>query len=515
MVATSQPLAAMAGLRILLQGGNAMDAAVAVSAVLSVTEPHQTGLGADLFALVYRRDTGRVQALNASGPAPRTARLEDYLARGWHEIPLDSPWAWTVPGCVDGWHQMLKAHGTLPLRDVLTPAIQYAEDGFPVSPVDADYWTRHAARLQQDPGSRKALLIDGRLPRPGDVLVQKDLARTLHLLAAGGRDVFYRGEIADRLVTYSDAVGGLLKREDLDGYTAEWSEPIGTDYRGIRVLECPPNGQGLAALLALRAIGGSDLAALPRDSAECWHLLIEAAKLGLVQSRASVADPRFQNVPIKAMLSDRHTAANRQKLAAATSAVDGSAASRSSLSNTAYAAVVDNAGNAVSLICSVYNDFGTGHTVDGLGFLMQNRGACFSLDPAHPNRLAPGKRPYHTIIPSMLLKDGGLYACLGFVGGFMQPQGHLQLVVNLLDYGMDVQTAVDTLRFRWESGRQVIVEDGFPPETYAGLAARGHEVVRRDGHLGFGGAQIIARDAAQGVLVGGSEPRQDGCAVGY
>ena len=515
MVATTQPLAAMAGLRVLLGGGNAVDAAVASAACLGVTEPFQTGVGGDAFALIYRSDTGRVQALNASGPAPRLAQLEEYRRRGWPEIPPDSPLSWTVPGCVDGWHQMLKAHGTWTLRDVLAPAIQYADDGFPVSPVDAHYWHRETPRLLRDPGCRKMLLIDGHPPKPGDVLVQKELAKTLRLIAEGGRDSFYCGEIAEKLVAYSDTAGGLLKREDLKAYSAEWCEPIGIEYHGFRVLECPPNGQGLAALLSLRAVENSSFSTLPRDSAECWHLLIEAAKLGLAGSSAYVADPRFQAVPVEELLSDEHTRENSRKLAAAAKATDGTEHFGAGMANTAYVAVVDKAGNAVSLISSVYDNFGSGHAVDGLGFVMQNRGRGFSLDPAHPNRLAPGKRPYHTIIPSMMLRNGRLYACVGFVGGFLQPQGHLQLIVNLVDYGMDSQAAVNALRFRWFEGRRVLAEDGLPPETYIGLESRGHEVLRQRGHYGLGGAQIIILDEARGVIEAGSEPRMDGCAVGF
>lgn len=514
MVAASQPLAAAAGLRMLLRGGNAVDAAVATAAALGVTEPHQTGLGGDAFALIYLAKESRVRALNASGIAPQAARLEDYLARGLTKIPMRSPLAWTVPGCLDGWQQMLDAHGTMTLAQVLEPAIEYAENGFPVSPVDVLSFVAAEQMLAADPGSRRSLLIDGRAPRPGDILVQKDLAQTLRKIAKGGPDLFYRGEIATKLVAYSETHGGLFTKEDFASYHATWEEPIAVDYHGYRVLECPPNGQGLAALLALRTVEEVDFSALPRDSAECWHLLIEAIKMGLTDAMAYVADPRIEKVPVEALLSDEYTAARRKAIRTGKAAAEVPPGVPPGYSNTVYMSVVDAEGNAVSFINSIYDDFGTGHTVEGLGFPMQNRGACFSLQPGHPNRVGPGKRPYHTIIPGMVLKDGQLYSSFGVMGGFMQPQGHLQVLVNLLDYGMDVQTAVDEPRFQWLEGRKVMLEDGLPEETYTTLESWGHLVDRRV-HRGFGGAQVIVRQPGNGVLVAGSEPRQDGCAIGY
>ena len=507
MVATAQPLASAAALRILLAGGNAVDAAVAAAAVLGVTEPFQTGLGGDCFALIYQARTGRVRALNASGPAPAAANLADYLAAGFTRMPMKSVLSWTVPGCVDGWCRMLAECGTMPLGDVLAPAIGYAEYGFPVAPDDASYWLASEAMLQADPGARANVLIDGRAPRSGEVLVQKTLARTLRLVAEGGRDAFYAGPIADRLVAYSQRVGGLLAHDDLRNYRAEWQDPIGIDYRGRRILQCPPNGQGFAALLALRGVEGVDFTSIPRDSAECLHILIEATKDGMTQSAARVADPRFAPFDVAAALAVPGVATVSPFAASAPPSPAPAPA------DTVYAAVVDGQGNAVSFINSVYGDFGSGHNVDDLGFMMQNRGACFSLKAGHPNCLAPGKRPFHTIIPAMALREGAPSLVFGVVGGFMQPQGHLQVLVNLLDYGMDVQSAIDTPRFFWEAGRRVVVEDGFPAATYDRLGSWQHEVIRRQGHHGFGGAQVIAID--KGVLIGGSDPRQDGCAIGY
>jgi gamma-glutamyltranspeptidase/glutathione hydrolase len=505
MIATAHPLASLSGMRMLLAGGNAVDAAVAAAAVLGVVNPYQTGLGGDAFALLYLAGDRRVRALNASGPAPAAATLDSYRARGLDVVPKHSPLAWTVPGCVDGWSQMLEAHGRFSLHEVLQPAIEYAEGGFPVAPGDAHSWNLSEARLQRDPEAARTLLIDGKAPKAGEVLVQRDLAKTLKLVAEGGRDAFYKGQIAERLAAYAERAGGLLRRSDLAAYRAQWQEPIGVDYRGCRILECPPNGYGLAALIALKAIAGVDLSAYPRHSAECWHLLIEAMKHAMIQAQDHVADPRFADVPVDQLLA----AARRPSGWTATAP----ASKAWGKSDTVYLAATDAEGNAVSFINSVYDDFGSGHVAEGLGFAMQNRGAGFSLDPAHPNRLAPGKRPFHTIIPGMVLRDGELHSVFGVTGGFMQPQGHLQLLVSLLDYGLDVQTVIDTPRFWWEDGRRVVIEAGLPDAVCWTLAQWGHDIVRRE-HRGMGGAQIVAR-LPDGVWVAGSEPRQDGCAIGY
>ncbi len=505
MIATAHPLASLAGTRMLLAGGNAIDAAVAAAAVLGVVEPYQTGLGGDAFALLYIASEARVRSLNASGPAPAAATLEEFHARGFDSVPRKSPLAWTVPGCVDGWSQMLAAHGRFSLREVLQPAIEYAEGGFPVAPGDAHSWRQSEALLREDPEAARTLLVDGRAPRAGEVVVQPDLARSLRLVAEGGRDAFYGGEIADRLAAYAREKGGLLDRDDLARYRAEWQEPIDIDYRGYRIVECPPNGQGLAALIALNAIANVDLPAHSRQSPECWHLLIEAMKDAMIEAQRHVADPRFADVPVARLLADAKAPAQW--------AASAPVARASGRSDTVYLAATDSEGNAVSFINSIYEDFGSGHVARGLGFAMQNRGAGFSLDPAHPNRLEPRKRPFHTIIPAMMLRDGALHAAFGVTGGLMQPQGHLQLVVNLVDYGQDVQSAIDLPRFWWEEGRRVVIESGVPDATCAALERWGHDIVRRE-HRGMGGAQIIGR-LPDGVWVAGSEPRQDGCAIGF
>jgi len=505
MVASAHPLASLAGMRMLLHGGTATDAAVAAAAVLGVVEPYQTGLGGDAFALLYDARNRRVRALNASGPAPAAATLEHYRARGLDTVPRHSPLAWTVPGCVDGWAQMLETAGRFTLAKVLEPAIEYAEHGFPITPCDARSWSQSEELLRADADAARALLIDGRAPQAGEVLMQPDLARTLHLLAAGGRDAFYEGEIAERLVAYAQRRGGLLAARDLAAYRAEWQDPIGVDYRGFHVLECPPNGQGLAALVALRILSQSDLPRHPRDSAQCWHALIEATKQGMIDAERHIADPRFVAVPVDAMLAD-----SSRVIGPYASAPRATAWGRS---DTVYLATTDAEGNAVSFINSIFDDFGSGHVAETLGFAMQNRGAGFSLDPAHRNCLAPAKRPFHTIIPGMILHGDALHAAFGVTGGLMQPQGHVQLVVNLLDYGLDVQSAIDEPRFWWEEGRRVVIEDGVPEATCGTLAQWGHEIVRRE-HRGMGGAQII-RQLSDRVFVAGSEPRQDGCAIAW
>ncbi len=400
---------------------------------------------------------------------------------------------------------MLAEYGRLSLREVLHPAIEYAEEGFAVAPGDALSWSINEARLLADPPAARALLIDGRSPHIGEVLIQSDLARTLRILASGGRDAFYEGEIAERLVAYSTLAGGLLSRRDLADYRAEWQEPIGVDYRGYRVLECPPNGQGLAALLALKAISKIDLSQYLRESPECWHVLIEATKQAMVRAQDHVADPSFTTVPVHELLSTDFPPIGWTATAPVAKAWG--------RSDTVYLGVADAEGNAVSFINSVFDDFGTGHVAEGLGFAMQNRGAGFSLDPNHPNRLAPGKRPFHTIIPGMVMHEDKLHTIFGVSGGFMQPQGHLQLLVNLFDYDLDVQSSIDMPRFWWEEGKRVVIEEGVSSETCAQLEAWGHEITRR-GHRGMGGAQIISA-LPGGVWAAGSEPRQDGCAIGY
>jgi gamma-glutamyltranspeptidase/glutathione hydrolase len=518
MVAASQPLAAQAGLRILLAGGNAADAAVATAAALNVVEPMSTGIGGDVFALVYDAAQRRVRALNGSGRAPRAIALDTFARRGLTEIPLTGMLPVTVPGAVDAWATLLAEHGTLPLGQVLAPAIAYAEHGFPVSELIARAWHMAVPKLQQHPDAARTYLIDGRrAPRPGEIFHQPNLARTLRMIAEGGRDAFYRGPIAEAIVHTSEQYGGLLTMEDLAGHRSTWETPIHATYRGYTVYECPPNGQGLTALLALNILSGFELAPLGPGSAEALHLQIEALRLAFADAARFIADPAMVAVPVDELLSEAYSA-RRRALIRHDRAADTVAAGHVPVSeDTVYLTVVDEAGNAVSFINSLYYGFGSGVVVGDTGICLQNRGACFVLDPEHPNCLAPGKRPYHTIIPGMVLRGDRLWSSFGVMGGFMQPQGHVQVLVNMLDFGMNPQEALDAPRFEliapYVEPKAVALERGIDPQAAAALAALGHQIVP-SGVFGFGGGQIIVVDE-NGVRHGGSDPRKDGCAVAY
>ena len=518
MVAASQPLAAQAGLRILLAGGNAADAAVATAAALNVVEPMSTGIGGDVFALVYDAAQRRVRALNGSGRAPRAIALDTFARRGLTEIPLTGMLPVTVPGAVDAWATLLAEHGTLPLGQVLAPAIAYAEHGFPVSELIARAWHMAVPKLQQHPDAARTYLIDGRrAPRPGEIFHQPNLARTLRMIAEGGRDAFYRGPIAEAIVHTSEQYGGLLTMEDLAGHRSTWETPIHATYRGYTVYECPPNGQGLTALLALNILSGFELAPLGPGSAEALHLQIEALRLAFADAARFIADPAMVAVPIDELLSEAYST-RRRALIHRDRAADTVAAGHVPVSeDTVYLTVVDEAGNAVSFINSLYYGFGSGVVVGDTGICLQNRGACFVLDPEHPNCLAPGKRPYHTIIPGMVLRGDRLWSSFGVMGGFMQPQGHVQVLVNMLDFGMNPQEALDAPRFEliapYVEPKAVALERGIDPQAAAALAALGHQIVP-SGVFGFGGGQIIVVDE-NGVRHGGSDPRKDGCAVAY
>ncbi|MFQ5711251.1 MAG: gamma-glutamyltransferase [Candidatus Geothermarchaeales archaeon] len=518
MVATSQPLAAQAGVRMLLEGGNAIDAAIAASAALNVVEPMSTGIGGDLFALIYLAGSKRVRALNASGRSPYAANLDYFSQRGLREIPLSGMMPVTVPGTVDGWATMLEEHGTMGLPEVLRPAIEYAEDGFPVTEVISALWRGSVSLLAAHPSSAKAYLIDGRAPLPGEVFKQPDLAKTLRMIADGGRDVFYRGEIAEVIIRFSQENGGLLSLRDFAEHTSTWVEPISTDYRGYDVYECPPNDQGLTVLLALNIVEGFDLALMEHNSAEHLHPLIEALKLAFADAQEYVADPDFAEIPIGGLLSKAYADEQRARIDEGRAAGEVLAGVPPSQGDTVYITVVDEHRNAVSLMNSLFWGFGSGMVVEGTGICLHNRGALFSLDADHRNRLEPHKRPYHTIIPSMVLKDDELFMSFGVMGGFMQPQGQLQVLVNILDFGMNVQSALDAPRFRYVAGRQVSVEEGIGESTRRNLSKRGHEIVPLETTPmslgGFGGGQVIMVDPA-GVLLAGSDPRKDGFAIGF
>jgi gamma-glutamyltranspeptidase/glutathione hydrolase len=526
IVATSQPLAVAAGLEILAQGGNAADAAVATAAALNVTEPTSTGLGGDSFALYYTAATGQITALNGSGRSPINLSIDRLAKEGFtDELPQFHPYTITVPGACAGWCDLIDQHGRLPISSVLNPAIRLAEQGYPVAPITANFWDRSVERLKHAPGGHE-LTIDGRAPVAGEIFKNPGLARTFHAIAEGGKTAFYQGEIAEAIAHVVQQAGGCLSVDDLAVHTSTWDEPISSTYHGLRVWECPPNGQGLATLLALNLLEGYDLASMPPLSTHRLHLMIEAMRLAFADTRWYVADPAFNPAPLKWLLSKDYAAERRKLIHLDRAVIDQLHGTPTSSSDTVYLSVVDAEGNACSFINSNYDGFGTGIVPKGWGFTLQNRGSGFSLDSTHPNALAPRKRPYHTIIPGMITIDtdeassnpNNLYASFGVMGGFMQPQGHTQVVVGLCDDGLDPQAVLDQPRFRiydMNDGGIVSLEEGIPVDVQLELAARGHKVTAVSGYArsAFGRGQVIRRDPETGVLCGGSDPRADGCAM--
>ena len=562
MVATSQPLAVAAGLEILRQGGSAADAAIATAAALNVTEPTSTGLGGDCFALYYEAASREVTALNGSGRAPAGLTLERLQREGLGEaLPPYHPYTITVPGACAGWCDLLERYGRLPRSAVLAPAIRLAEDGFPVAPVTAHFWQRSEGRLRAAPNGSE-LTIEGRAPHPGELFRNLGLARSLRLVAEGGKEAYYQSPIGEAIARVVQEAGGCLSVADLAAHSSTWETPISVPYRGLRVWECPPNGQGLAALLALNILQGFELADLPALSTGRLHLLIEAMRLAFADTRWYVADPATDPAPLAWLLSPEYAAERRKLIDPQRATLDQRRGTPTASSDTVYLCTVDAAGNACSFINSNYMGFGTGIVPKGWGFTLQNRGHNFSLEAGHPNALAPGKRPYHTIIPGMLTVDSDrlpvvgsqlsvksdqssviseqltvdgsrlpvngsqlagmchrLYAPFGVMGGFMQPQGHVQVVVGLAEDGLDPQQALDRPRFCIDDGTAggaVSLEEGMLEETIAGLAEMGHpvQVVRGYARALFGRGQIIRREAETEVLCGGSDPRADGCAMG-
>lgn len=517
MVATSQPLAAQAGLQVLVDGGNAFDAAITTAAVLNVVQPMSTGVGGDCFALLYLAESGEVKALNGSGHSPVALGLDEFRARGLEHVPTTGMLPVTVPGTVDGWATLLAEHGTYTLAEALAPAIYYAEEGFPVTEVIARSWERHAPKLRATEDAAAHYLVDGeRAPRPGEVFRLPALANTLRQIAQQGRDAVYEGDIAHAIVEFSERNDGFLTLADLASHHSDWVEPISVDYRGYRVYECPPNGQGLAALIALSIARGWDLGQLERDSAAYLHRMIEAMRLGFADAFTYVADPEQADIPLDELLSESH-ASELRALVQPDRALSEIESGQPPASDTVYLTVVDDAGNACSFINSLYHNFGSGMVAGDTGICLQSRGAGFVLEPGHRNCWAGGKRPYHTIIPSLITYDGALFASYGVRGAFMQPQGHLQVVSNLVDFHLTPQAAVDAPRFRVNTNlRDVYFERGIPQRALSDLERMGHAVVPpAAAATSFGDAQLIVVDAVNGVLYGGSEPRVDGCAVGF
>jgi gamma-glutamyltranspeptidase/glutathione hydrolase len=526
MVATSQPLAAQVGLEVLKSGGNAVDAAIAVNAMLGLVEPMSCGIGGDLFAIVYEAKTGQVHGLNASGRSPYRATRELFAERGLDEVPQVGPLSWSVPGCVDGWDQLQRRFGTRPLGELLQPTIHYAEEGFPVTEVIARYWSGGAARLRASPEAARTYLVEGKPPRAGDVFKNAGLARSLRRIAKGGRDAFYKGPIARDIVAFSEEKGGLFSSRDFAEHTSTWAQPVHTAYRGHDIWELPPNGQGIAVLQMLNILEDYDLKRMGPRSADYWHLLVEAKKLAYADRARYYADMDFAKVPVEELISKQY-AAQRRKLIDLAQAAKRYEASDAKLgkADTVYLCVVDKDRNCVSLIQSNYFGFGSGLVPSDLGFALQNRGTLFALSADHANRLEPHKRPFHTIIPALVTRGGKPWLVFGVMGGDMQPQGHVQVLINMIDFGMNVQeageapriehlgSATPTGRAGSRTGGTVAAEEGIPAEVLATLSARGHQVrtVKTNG----GGYQAILIDPKTNMLHGGSEARKDGCAVGY
>ncbi|MEW5979140.1 MAG: gamma-glutamyltransferase [Acidobacteriota bacterium] len=511
LVSTSQPLAAQAGLQILMQGGNAIDAAVATAAVLNVVEPMSTGIGGDMFAMVYWSKTGELVGLNGSGRSGYQASIDFFRQKGMSSIPMTGIYSISVPGAVDGWETLLKKYGTMSLAEVLHPAIEYAEQGFPVSEVIADSWSESVAKLQGNLDAARTYLIGGRPPQVGEIFKQPNLAATFRMIAAGGSHAFYRGDIARDIVASLQDLGGQLTLKDFADHHSTWVRPVSATYRGVRLYELPPNGQGIAALQMLNILEGFDLKALGHNSAAFLHLLIEAKKLAFADRDAYYADPDKVDVPVDKLIS-REYAAQRRKLIDPNRAASSVSPGLLEQGDTVYLTVVDKDRNCVSFINSLFHGFGSGVVAGNTGVCLQNRGALFSLDPKHPNRLEPHKRPFHTIIPAMAFKDEKPWLVFGVMGGDMQPQGHVQVLVNLVDFGMNVQLAGEAPRFRhFEEG--IALESGIGETVRRELVSKGHRIVPGSG--GFGGYQAILIDPTSGVLMAGSDPRKDGCAVGW
>ena len=517
VIATSQPLASAAGLAVLERGGNAIDAAVTAAAVLNLVEPHMSGIGGDMFALVWSAKEHRLIGLNGSGRSGTGMTREALLERGRRAIPSDGVEPITVPGALSGWALLLKRYGSITLAEALKPAIRLAEEGFPVSPIIAGQWADEVERLKLDEGARATFLIDRtRAPRAGEWFRNPDLAQSLRAIAEHGPGELYGGPLGQRIVARVQALGGFLTIDDLRRQQAEWVEPISVPFHGYRVWELPPNNQGVAVLEMLRMLERDDLAALGHNSTAYLHRLIEAKKLAFADLARYIGDPAAMTTPATALLSDRFVAARRAQLDTARAAERPEPGSAATASETIYLTAADAQGNMVSFINSLFEAFGSTVVVPGTGFALQDRGAGFTLEPGLPNTVAPGKRPFHTLIPGFVTRptpEGEQpWMSFGVMGGAMQPQGHLQLLLNLLVFGMDVQKAVDAARFRHLDGRRVALESPIPDSVRAGLTAMGHEIVDLPPGAA-GGAQVIIR-LSRG-WVAGSDPRKDGEALGY
>ncbi|MDA0327698.1 MAG: gamma-glutamyltransferase [Gemmatimonadetes bacterium] len=511
VAATSHPLATGAALTILKDGGNAIDAAVAAAAVLNVTEPHMTGMGGDMFALLWSAEAGRLFGLDASGKSGSKVDAATLIAEGANVVPGSGPRSVTVPGALSGWSALITAHGTLRLAEVLEPAIRLAEEGFPVSPIIAQDWAETADGLRRDPGAAATFLIDGEAPKAGDWFSNPDLARTFQRIATDGPETFYGGALGQEIVAGLDEMGGYLTLEDLGTHEVRWVEPLAVDYRGYTLYELPPAGQGIAALQILKMLEGFDFRSMKHNSAEYLHTLIEAKKLAYADLARYVADPDHMDVRPEALLDSAYIASRARLIDQQRAAARPDPGSLITNSETVYLTVADRHGNMISFINSIYGSFGSGVVIPGTGVVLQNRGAGFTMEAGHPNQIGPSKRPFHTIIPAFVTKDGAPWMSYGVMGGPMQPQGHVQVLLNLIEFDMDPQEAIDAARFRHLSGAEVSIEK-LDPDVEDRLAALGHEIRDSEG-ISFGGGQVIRR--LERGWAAASDPRKDGMAAGH
>lgn len=509
MVATSQPLAAQAGLDILKKGGNAVDAAIAAAAALTVLEPTSNGIGGDAFALVWTN--GNLYGLNASGPAPSALSIEAVKAKGYTKMPVHGVTPITVPGAPAAWVQLSKRFGRLPLQEVLSPAIEYAEEGYPLTPILGKYWSLAYEKFKTTlTGSEfeawfTTFAPNQRSPKIGEIWRSPDHAATLREIAETSGESFYRGRLAEKISSFVEKHGGFLSKEDLASYEAEWVDPISVHYKGYDVWEIPPNGQGIVALLGLNILKGYLVA--EKDNADTYHKQIEAMKLAFTDGKAYVTDPKEMKITTEELLSEQYGEKRRAEIKDEAILPEAYEPARG---GTVYLAAADGEGNMVSFIQSNYMGFGSGVVIPGTGISMQNRGHDFSLDETHPNALKPGKKTYHTIIPGFLTKDNQAVGPFGVMGGYMQPQGHLQVVMNTIDFHLHPQAALDAPRWQWIEGKKVLVEPHFPSHLAQALVRKGHQIQMTVDTGQFGRGQIIWRDPDTGVLTGGTEPRADG-----
>jgi gamma-glutamyltranspeptidase/glutathione hydrolase len=498
--------------QILINGGNAIDAAIATAAVLGVVEPSSIGIGGDAFCLFYSAKEKKITALDASGRSPFAASLEFCRKNGFQEMPQRGIHSVTVPGAVHGWATLLDAYGTTKLGDALQAAIRHAEDGFPVAELTAEQWQESQARLAADEGASLNYLIDGRTPRAGEIFKNTRMAKTLRRIADEGHEVFYRGDIAEKIVRCSEKKGGLFTLEDFAAHSSNWVEPITANYRGYEIYELPPATQGFVALEMLKILERFDLKTLGGNSADALHLMIEAKKLAFADRDRHLADRDFMKVPATDLIANNHADLQRKKIH--TDHAAGEMNNAPPGTDTEYVAAADSEGNLVSFIQSNFMGFGSGVVEPETAIILQNRGHLFSLDDEHPNCIGPHKRCVHTLMPGMVLRSGKPYAALGLNGGHVQPQAQVQIICNLIDFGMTIQEAISAARFNHIDADKVALEPEFPQEVRDELSSRGHRIVGGTPES-FGGAHAIVIDRQSGAFLGGSDPRKGGCALGF